>query len=353
MSKRYLVLLSRASETCGVEEFARQLARRLSSRGGTWFLGDGVAPFLERLRDFDGILLNFPIVAWKKELVRPSLIALAARFRRKEVVVILHEWQALDWKRRVVLAPVMALATRIIFSAPEIADEFRASPLSRASTNDRRLIPIPPNLLPPTQLEASAVSELLHEQRRQGRVILGQFGSIYPKKQSTAVLQVAERLIARGHDVFVVFIGSFIKGMDNVEAEFFRLAEAAGLADRVLVTGYVKDDRELFGIFEPVDVFCYVFSEGLTSRRASVLAAALFGKPVVVNAPVRTDALEHHTLYQKLIDARAVRLVPTDADPDAVADAVADVTAVPPERVELETEIDGMWRTIENTIQGR
>ncbi|HEV7258746.1 MAG TPA: glycosyltransferase [Bosea sp. (in: a-proteobacteria)] len=350
MSKRYLVLLSRASETCGVEEFARQLARRLADRGGTWVLGDGIAGFLERLRQFDGVLLNFPVVAWKKELVRPVLIPLAARFKRKEVVVVLHEWQALDWKRRVVLAPVLALATRIIFSAPEIADEFGRSPLSRVATADRRLIPIPPNLLPPPELHASPVSALLHEQRRLGRVVLGQFGSIYPKKQSTAVLQVAERLIARGNDVFVVFIGSFIKGMDNVEAEFARLAEAAGLTDRVLVTGYVKNDAELFAMFEPVDVFCYVFSEGLTSRRASVLAAALFGKPVVVNAPVRADALRHHGLYQKLIDARAVRLVPTDANPETVADAVASATATPPERIDLQTEIDGMWRTITNTI---
>lgn len=350
MSKRYLILLSNAPQTCGVEEFARQLALRLPGRSGTYVLGNGAARFSERLRDFEGIVLNFPIVAWKKKLVWPSLVAMATRLKGKEVVVVLHEWKALDWKRRVVLAPVVALATRIIFSAPEIAEEFDRSKLSMAATVDRRLIPIPPNLLAPPELRTSSASEAVREQRHQGRLILGQFGSIYPKKQSTAVLQVAERLIARGHDVFVVFVGSFIKGMDNVEQEFFRLAQTLGLAERVLVTGYVDDDRELFAIFEPVDVFCYVFPEGLTSRRASVLAAALFGKPVVVNAPVREDALQHHTLYQKLIAAGAIRLVPTDADADAVADAIESLSAVPPERVEFASEIDEMWRTVEETI---
>jgi glycosyltransferase involved in cell wall biosynthesis len=350
MSKRYLILLSNASQTCGVEEFARQLALRLPGRSGTCVLGNGAARFSERLRDFDGIVLNFPIVAWKKKLVSPLLVAAATRLKRKEVVVVLHEWKALDWKRRVVLAPVIALATRIIFSAPEIAEEFDRSKLSMAATADRRLIPIPPNLLAPPELRASSVSEALREQRRQGRLILGQFGSIYPKKQSTAVLQVAERLIARGQDVFVVFVGSFIKGTDDVEREFFRLVQTLGLAEHVLVTGYVEDDRELFAIFEPVDVFCYVFSEGLTSRRASVLAAALFGKPVVVNAPVRKDALQHHTLYRKLIDAGAIRLVPTDADADTVADAIENLTAVPPERVEFASAIDEVWRTVGKTI---
>lgn len=349
MSKRYLILLSNASETCGVEEFARQLARRQPDRSGTYVLGEGLARFRERLGGFDGIVLNFPVVAWKKKLVWPSLIAFATRLKGKEVVVILHEWTALDWKRRVVLAPVVALATRIAFSAPEIAAEFGGSTLSAVATADRRLIPIPPNLLAPPELRASAASEALREQRRKGRRIVGQFGSIYPKKQSTAVLQVAERLIARGQDVFVVFVGSFIKGSDTVEQDFFRLVEELGLSERVLVTGYVDEDSELFAIFEQVDVFCYVFPEGLTSRRASVLAAALFGKPVVVNAPVRDDSLQHHCLYQKLIAARAVHLVPTDADAEAVADAIEIVGTVAPERLDLASEIDGLWRTIGKT----
>lgn len=350
MSKRYLILLSNAAETCGVEEFARQLARRQPGLSGTCVLGDGAARFHERLRGFDGVVFNFPVVAWKRKLVWPSLIALATRLKRKEVVVILHEWEALDWKRRVVLAPVVALATRIIFSAPEIAAEFASSKLSAVATADRSLIPIPPNLLAPPELQASSASEALREQRHKGRQILGQFGSIYPKKQSTAVLHVAERLIARGHDVFVVFVGSFIKGSDDVEQDFFRLVQSLGLSDRVLVTGYVDDDRQLFAIFEQVDVFCYVFPEGLTSRRASVLAAALFGKPVVVNAPVRDDALQHHTLYRKLIAARAVHLVPTEADAEAVADAVEIVATVAPERLDLAAEIDEVWRTIGKTV---
>ena len=124
MSKRYLILRSAATETCGVEEFARQLAQRLPGPAETWVLGEGFGRFLARLRAVDGIILNFPVVAWKRKLVWPALTALAARLRRREVLVVLHEWAALDWKRRLVLAPVMALASRIVFSAPEIASEF-------------------------------------------------------------------------------------------------------------------------------------------------------------------------------------------------------------------------------------
>jgi glycosyltransferase involved in cell wall biosynthesis len=212
------------------------------------------------------------------------------------------------------------------------------------------VVPVPPNLLPPPELQATAMSARLVAERAGGRIILGQFGSIYPKKQSTAVLDVARTLIARGHDVFVVFIGSFIKGLDDVEQDFQRHVERSGLTDRVLVTGYVGDDRELFGLFEPVDVFCYLFPEGLTSRRASVLAAALFGRPVVVNAPVAEDALAHHGLYRALIGGQAIRLVPTGADVDTVADAVLEAVASPPGRMDVEAEVGAIWRTVQETI---
>jgi glycosyltransferase involved in cell wall biosynthesis len=350
MSKRYLICLSDASATCGVEEFARQLALRLGARCTTSVLGKDGAGLSRHLGDVDGVVLNFPIVAWKTKLVWPSRVALAARRRRKDVIVVLHEWQALDWKRRIVLAPVVALATRLVFSAPEIAAEFGRSPLSLSATPDRQVVPVPPNLLPPPELQATAMSARLVAERAGGRIILGQFGSIYPKKQSTAVLDVARTLIARGHDVFVVFIGSFIKGLDDVEQDFQRHVERSGLTDRVLVTGYVGDDRELFGLFEPVDVFCYLFPEGLTSRRASVLAAALFGRPVVVNAPVAEDALAHHGLYRALIGGQAIRLVPTGADVDTVADAVLEAVASPPGRMDVEAEVGAIWRTVQETI---
>lgn len=350
MPKRHITLLSRASQLCGVEDFARQLTRRLPGQGDSWILGERSMALLRQLRAFDGLLFNFPVVAWKRTLVSPSFLAFGARLMRKDVVVVLHEWQALDWKRRAVLTPVVALATRLAFSAPEIADEFRRSRLSAISTADRRLIPIPPSLLPPAEERGSPARNTLDRQRAQGRMILGQFGSIYPKKQSTAVLDVARRLLDGGQDVFVVFIGSFIKGLDDVEDDFNRRVRQAALEGRVLVTGYVGDDSELFALFKGVDVFCYVFPEGLTSRRTSVLAAALVGRPVVVNAPQRPDALDHHVLYRRLIETQAVRLVANDADIDVVADAVLSAAASPPQKLEFAADIDAVWRGVVDTL---
>ncbi|WP_313664374.1 glycosyltransferase family 1 protein [Shinella sp.] len=346
MTKRYLVFISEAARTCGVEEFSRLLAGRLGVRAQTHVLDYRIWRLFGALKNVDAAVLNFPVVAWKKKLLSPTLCALVARFMRRDVVVVLHEWLALDWKRRIVLAPALVLASRILFSAPEIAAEFAETRLSSFVTRRRGMVPIPPNLLPPSELRQTPHSEALREQRRNGRLILGQFGSIYPKKQSTAVLQVAAELIAQGHDVGIVFAGSFIKGMDNVEEQFFDLARKCGVADRLLVTGYIADESTLFAIFEQIDVFCYLFPEGLTSRRGSVLAAALFGKPVVVNAPASAKALDHHDLFRRLIETHAIRMVPTNADIPTVASAVLQAAEDKPNKLDLVAGLETVWRQI-------
>ncbi|KFL29954.1 glycosyl transferase family 1 [Devosia riboflavina] len=350
MSQKYLVFVSAARQLCGVEAFSRLLAQHFGSRATAHVLDADLLGLLRALRGRDAVAFNFPIVGWKRRLFTPGLAALVARLMGKDVVVFLHEWLALDWKRRIVLAPVVLCATRLKFSAPEIAAEFAATRFSRFVTGRRQVVPIPPNILPSEKKVESERSRALSAQRRAGRLILGQFGSIYPKKQSAVVLQVAAELLRAGHDVGVVFAGSFIRGMDNVEENFFASVQELGLADRVTVTGYIADDDVLARIFAEVDVFCYLFAEGLTSRRGSVLAAALSGRRVVVNAPLAADALDHHLLFQRLIETSTIRLVPTDADIPTVAAAVLAAGSEPVEPFDVAREVQALWTSIGTRI---
>lgn len=350
MGQKYLVFVSAARQLCGVEAFSRLLAQHFGSRAATHVLDADLLGLGRALRSQDAVVFNFPIVGWKRRLFTPGLAALVARLMGKDVVVFLHEWLALDWKRRVVLAPAVLCATRLKFSAPEIAAEFAVTRLSRFVTGKRQVVPIPPNILPSETKAESEHSRALSAQRRAGRLILGQFGSIYPKKQSAVVLQVAAELLRVGHDVGVVFAGSFIRGMDNVEGNFYASVQELGLSDRVMVTGYIADDDVLAGIFAEVDVFCYLFAEGLTARRGSVLAAALSGRRVVVNAPLAAEALEHHVLFQRLIETSTIRLVPTDADIPAVAAAVLAAGSEPVEPFDVAREVDALWTSIGSRI---
>ncbi len=178
---RYLVLRSDATTVCGVEAFTRNLAARLASRAVSDVLDGNFRRLSERLADADAIVLNFPIVAWKKRLVEPFAAAALAKLKRKRVVVVLHEWASLDWKRRLILWPVILLADTILFSAPEVRQEWLESryPVGRKKTG---IIPIPPNLLPSGREEAGPAALAIRALRAGERTIIGQFGSIYPKK---------------------------------------------------------------------------------------------------------------------------------------------------------------------------
>src|SRR5690606_27337890 len=129
-------------------------------------------------------------------------------------------------------APVVIFSTRILFSAPEIVAEFKNSPLDRFTTQARDVLPIPPNVMP-SEGTVSAISTALAQDRKAGCMVIAQFGSIYPQKQTQAVLATLAALVQRGHDAKAIFVGSFIKGQDNVEGAFFDMAVKLGVRDRV------------------------------------------------------------------------------------------------------------------------
>jgi len=344
---RYLILRSDAATLCGVEAFTRKLAEHLGSRALSHVLKLDPKDLWKSLDTCNGIVLNFPMVAWKRLLLEPLIAVMLARLRRKKVTVVLHEWASLDWKRRVALWPIVLLADAILFSAPEIRTEWLESRSSAGGRTPSALIPIPPNILMPETLSDTPAALEIREQRNKGRRVIGQFGSIYPKKNCAELLDIAGTLQDSGHDVAVAFIGSFIKALDNVEEDFLRQVQARGLNDRVLVTGYLGTDKDVFAAFREVDVFCYKFSEGLTSRRGSVLAAALSGRVVVTNSPRKTASLAHHGLFQALIANGNIVTCPADADSAMMAAAVGRaIEGSPPPPLDFNAEVLSMWDAI-------
>ena len=136
------------------------------------------------------------------------------------------------------------------------------------------------------------------------------------------MLDVAAALKRRNIDVFVVFIGSFIRGKDDVEAKFNERAKALGLEGDILVTGYIEKDLEIFALFDQVDTFVYSFAEGLSSRRGSVLACLQSGRPVLVNAPATLDEFDHHPTFRNAMTQPVLRLAPPNAGAEEYAGAI-------------------------------
>ena len=128
--------------------------------------------------------------------------------------------------------------------------------------------------------------------------MIGHFGSIYPGKQPNALLEIGAILKQRGLKPLIVYVGSFIRGVDKVEEEFYARAAELDLTDDVIVSGFVASDHEVFGLFSEIDAFCYPLDEGLTARRSSVLTCVQSGRPLIVTGPALSGRIRSSSALQ-------------------------------------------------------
>ena len=326
---RSLHLVGSGRPPCGIGDFSRLLLDTLQGAEPGAHAALIVEPrrfdiarIWRALGQADTVVANVPVVSWKRALFGPLAIDALGFLRGRTRVTILHEWGSMHRLRRLVLRPVLLLSNRIVLVSPVVTAELAADPLIGFLAKRAALMPLPPNLARPSRSVASALSERLETARTEGRLVLGHFGSIYPGKHPQAMLDIAAELKARGAKPLLVFMGSFIKASDGIEALFWTKVEALGLSEEVIVSGYVASTPELFGLFEQADAFAYVLPEGLTSRRASVLACVQAGRPVVVTAPERADEFDHHPRFRALVESGAIVLVPRAAPASAYAERI-------------------------------
>jgi glycosyltransferase involved in cell wall biosynthesis len=334
VNRRIVFLVSPSPTPCGIEMFARGLACAVGRAGRdaqcvavTGERGDAGSVW-RALAGARAIVVSLPVVAWKRALLTPLLALALARARGARTIVVLHEWADLHPLRRAFLSIYLLFAQTILFSSPIVREAYARSALGRLSFAGG-LMPIPPNIAPPEARNGSPLLERIRKERACGSLIIGHFGAIYPKKQSTFVLDVAHALEASGRKAFAAFIGGFVKANDNVEELFLAHAQRLNLESSIAVSGYVESDAEIFALFDAVDVFVYSFAEGLTSRRGSILTCMESGRPVIVNAPRYAGEFDHHPTFRNLIARGALRLLPPDANPGDFAQAIFALVAPP------------------------
>jgi glycosyltransferase involved in cell wall biosynthesis len=355
---RYRALLLGAGPQmqCGVGQFTRLLQEAIeriepgSSTTLTLTRTDGsIREIWRAVGSAESVICNFPIVAWKRVIVRPLLALLLARLRRRKVVLIQHEWAGLNGMRRLTYVPALWLAHTIVMFSPLVRRELADDLFMRAMARKCVLAPLPPNIAAPAGIEDSKLRRRLVAARADGQLIIGHFGSIYPGKQPNALLEIGAILKQRGLKPLIVYIGSFIRGVDNVEEAFYARVAELGLKGDVVVSGYVASEHEVFGLLSDIDAFCYPLDEGITARRSSVLACVQSGRPLIVTGPALPDEFDHHPRFRELIERGAIRLVPREADGAAYADRI--VVALKGPTVHVRFDFDGWWTDLADVIR--
>jgi glycosyltransferase involved in cell wall biosynthesis len=328
--ERCLFLLTPSLEACAVEIFTRSLESALRAN----YPGEGyellpisgrwrhLPPVIRKIVSADRVVFSLPLVAWKRMLLTPLIILLIATVARCRVSVFMHEWSGLHWLRRLALAPIVLLSRTIIVVSPFIAAQIAGNRWLLGAGAKCRLVPHPPTIRPPRD---RCVTERIQRIRRAAKdcdVVIGCFGSIYRGKSGIALLELCKHLRSRDIRALIVFIGNFTKSLDGYEQEFWSRVLAFGIEDQVIVTGYIADEAELYALFEEIGAFLFLFAEGLTARRSSVIACLHSNRPVLVSAPHSSTEFAHHKGFSTLIEAGALSFIPPDADLSAIAEQI-------------------------------
>ncbi len=343
---------------CGVGQFTRLLGETIekldpgSSRTLTLTRSEGsVAEIWGATASARNVVCNFPIVAWKRVMFRPLIAMAIARLRGRRIILIQHEWAGLHWLRRITYVPALLLADTIVMFSPLVRQELADDPVVGWTARKCVLAPLPPNIEAPAGITDTPLRQRLAAARESGRLVIGHFGSIYPGKQPNALLNIAAILKERGLEPLLVYIGSFIRGVDKVEEEFHARAVELGISDDVIVSGYVASDHEVFGLFSQIDAFCYPLEEGLTARRGSVVTCVQSGRPVIVTGPAEPNEFDHHRRFKELIDRGAIVLVARDAGEAAYADRI--VSALKWPSVQAPFDFDGWWQDVALAVRAQ
>jgi glycosyltransferase involved in cell wall biosynthesis len=325
---RCLFLLTPSKEECGVESFARLLVRALQND----YPDDGYAVLavssrwrdlpatLRKIAAADQIVFSVPLVAWKRLLLLPLVTLVFACLVRCRVNVFMHEWTALHWLRRLALAPFVLLSRTIIVVSPFIAGQIAGTRWLMGAARKCRLVPNAPAIRRPGAPRVTERVLRVREAAKGCDVVIGYFGAIYKGKAATALLDVCANLRQSGIRAGIVFVGSFIRSLDGYEQQFWSKVAEYGIADQVIVTGYIADEAELYTLFDEVGSFLFLFPEGLTARRSSVIHTLQSDRPVVVTAPRAIAEFAHHAGFTKLIEAGALSFIPEGADLRTIAD---------------------------------
>ena len=356
---RYRVLFVGAGPQmqCGVGQFTRLLhetSEKLdpgTTSSLTLTRAEGsIADIWRAVGSARSVVCNFPIVAWKRVLFAPLLALAIGWLRRRKIVLIQHEWGGLHWLRRITYMPALLFADTIVMFSPLVQRELAEDPVLGWTARKSVLAPLPPNIAAPPGISDSKLRHRLAAQA-DGRLVIGHFGSIYPGKQPNALLEIGAILKQRGLKPLIVYIGSFIRGVDKVEEEFHARVAELGLSDDVIVSGYVASDYEVFGLFGEIDAFCYPLDEGLTARRSSILACVQAGRPLIVTGPALAQEFDHHARFKELIDRGAIVLVPRGADAEAYADRIASALKWP--TVQAAFDFDGWWQDVAIAVRAQ
>ena len=301
------------SEIDAIEEHSRRLVGALADIGvPACYHQNGLSELLAGATCPPWILLQYNPFRWGRNGFAPGLLADVLTLRRRGralLSVMVHEaWIDMTGPKSSVIGAWQRTQLRLLL---RVADRVMASTEAVATQLGRDVVHVPPatNISPVPSSPRAARRRLALDDR----VVLTLFGRNNPSRAleyAEAAIQAVTRRQAAGRTV-VLNLGS---GAPAAHVPAGVEVREPGVLDATTLSLHLWSS----------DLVLLPFTDGLTTRRTTLMAALAHGRPVIALDGPNTDTI--------LRDARdAVCLTPL-GDPDAFAQAAVELTEDAPQR---------------------
>ena len=183
-----------------------------------------------------------------------------------------------------------------------------------------RVIPIGSNIPgPPADTDGIRMAVRAEFGLGADTALLSHFGFAYSGKGIETLLEAASRLHAAGSKYLLLMIGGAWPGAEAYYEELQVRSRAAGLDGHVVWLGHCDRER-VSALLAASDIYVVPYTDGISTRRGTLLAGLIHHLPIVSTYPSRPD--------RWFRDGENVVLVPP-GDPIALAQALSMLSSSP------------------------
>lgn len=220
---------------------------------------------MQKLKEInpDVVNIQYPGYEYNKNLI-VTVLPIAIKIKLKcKVIATLHEYECFTFKSKIRLYLNFMKLDKIIVAEEEFIDEIRKN-FKKAEIV---YIPISSNI-PRSKIKAEEKESLLEKYKLKGSKVISYFGFAVPSKGIEYLLNCMPKL----EGIKLLFINELDKD-NEYQKSLLDLIEKLGIKEKIVITGFLDDEKDVADLLKISDVCVLPFINGLKKRNGSFLAA--------------------------------------------------------------------------------